>query len=47
MLKVNIITTPLKIFHAKEELEEWDSLVNRFLEDGGATIGIIRALAYE
>jgi len=64
MIKVKTFTSPLKIFHAKNELDEFDGLVNRFIEensvnkiisvsdacttdDNGATIGIIRVIAYE
>ena len=64
MIKVKTFTSPLKIFHAKKELEELDRRVNRFIEekklikinsvsdacttdDNGATIGIIRVIAYE
>ena len=64
MPKVKTFTTPLKIFHAKEELEDLDLMVNKFLDgsgatrlisvsdthtsdDTGATIGIIRVIAYE
>jgi len=64
MPKIKTFTTPLKIFHAQEELEELDATVNRFLQDGGvnrvisvsdtcttddsgASIGIIRVVAYE
>jgi len=64
MIKVKTFTSPLKIFHAKNELDEFDSRVNRFIEensvnkiisvsdacttdDNGATIGIIRVVAYE
>jgi len=64
MIKVKTFTSPLKIFHAKNELDEFDSLVNRFIEensvnkiisvsdacttdDNGATIGIVRVIAYE
>ena len=64
MIKVKTFTSPLKIFHAKKELDEFDSRVNRFIEensvniiisvsdacttdDNGATIGIIRVIAYE
>ena len=32
MPKVKTFTTPLKIFHAKEELEDLDLMVNKFLE---------------
>ena len=64
MIKVKTFTSPLKIFHAKKELDEFDNRVNRFIEensvnniisvsdacttdDNGATIGIIRVIAYE
>ncbi len=64
MIKVKTFTSPLKIFHAKNELEALDRRVNRFIEDNnvnkinsisdacttddnGATIGIIRVIAYE
>ncbi len=35
MVKVKTFTTPLKIFHTHQELDELDAQVNRFLEDGG------------
>jgi hypothetical protein len=64
MSKVKTFATPMKIFHAREELEELDLMVNRFVEengitrvisvsdtcttdDSGATIGVIRVVAYE
>ncbi|MCK5192917.1 MAG: hypothetical protein KAQ71_03845 [Desulfobulbaceae bacterium] len=64
MIKVKTFASPLKIFHAKKELEGLDSLVNTFIEendvskiisvsdacttdDNGATIGLIRVIAYE
>lgn len=64
MVKVKTFTSPLKVFHVKDELENLDRLVNRFIEennvqrvvsvndtattdDTGASIGIIRVLAYE
>ena len=64
MVKVKTFSSPLKIFHAKKELEELDSMVNRFIEknniqkvvsvsdtctsdDSGATMGLIRVLAYK
>jgi hypothetical protein len=64
MTKVKTFASPLKIFHAKKELEELDAVVNKFIEDNkvqrvisvsdaptsddnGATIGLIRVLAYE
>jgi hypothetical protein len=64
MLKVKTFASPLKIFHAKKELEELDAMINKFIEqnnvqriisvsdactsdDNGATIGLIRVVAYE
>lgn len=64
MPKVKTFATPMKIFHAREELEKLDEMVNRFIgdsgiarvisvsdtcttDDSGATIGIIRVVAYE
>jgi len=64
IMKIKTFSIPLKIFHVKDELEELDSMVNRFIEensvkriisvndacttdDTGATIGIIRVLAYD
>ena len=64
MSKVKTFTSPLKIFHARKELEELDRRVNRFIEENkvkkinsvsdtcttdenGATIGIIRVIAYD
>jgi hypothetical protein len=64
MIKVKTFASPLKIFHARKELEELDAMVNKFIEqkgvqkiisvsdapttdDTGATIGLIRVLAYE
>ena len=32
MVKVKTFTSPLKVFHVKEELEQLDQTVNRFLE---------------
>ena len=32
MIKVKTFTSPLKVFHVKEELEQLDQTVNRFLE---------------
>ncbi len=63
-MKVKTFASPLKIFHARKELEELDRMVNKFIEannvrkvisvsdtcttdDSGATIGLIRVLAYE
>ncbi len=64
MVKVKTFSSPLKIFHAKNELEALDKMVNRFIEENhfnkivsvsdacttdenGATIGLIRVIAYE
>jgi hypothetical protein len=64
MVKVKTFTSPIKIFHAKEELDALDDMVNQFIrennvsrvisasdacttDDSGATIGIIRTVAYE
>lgn len=64
MIKVKTFTSPLKIFHAKKELESLDQMVNQFIDssrlnkilsvsdacttdENGATIGIIRVIAYE
>jgi len=64
MAKVKTFATPLKVFHARKELEDLDSMVNQFIEknnvkqvlsvsdacttdDTGATMGVIRVLAYE
>ena len=63
-MQVKTFASPLKIFHARKELEELDSMVNKFIEankvqkvfsvsdacttdDSGATIGLIRVIAYE
>ena len=64
MIKVKTFTSALKIFHAKNELEKLDEMVNQFIQgnnvkkvisvsdaattdDKGATIGLIRVIAYE
>ena len=64
MMKIKTFTSPLKVFHVKEELEELDRSVNQFIEknkittivsvsdttttdDTGASIGVIRVLAYK
>ncbi|UCB43450.1 MAG: hypothetical protein JSV77_02050 [Dehalococcoidales bacterium] len=64
MIKVKTFTSPLKVFHTKQELGQMDEQVNTFLsekagrkvisvsdtcttDDNGATIGIIRVVAYE
>ena len=33
MVKVKTFTSPLKVFHVKEELETLDQMVNRFIEE--------------
>jgi len=33
MIQVKTFTSPLKVFHVKEELESLDQMVNRFLEE--------------
>ncbi|MGD1972844.1 MAG: hypothetical protein PVH37_05075 [Desulfobacterales bacterium] len=33
MVKVKTFASPLKIFHARKELEELDAMVNRFIEE--------------
>ena len=33
MIRVKTFTSPLKVFHAHEELEGLDAQVNRFLEE--------------
>ena len=33
MIKVKTFATPLKIFHAKEELDNLDHTVNQFIQD--------------
>jgi hypothetical protein len=33
MIKVKTFATPLKIFHAKEELDHLDNAVNQFIQD--------------
>jgi len=35
MIKVKTFTSPLTVFHVKEQLETIDNLVNRFIEDSG------------
>jgi hypothetical protein len=32
MIKVKTFASPLKIFHARKELEELDTMVNKFIE---------------
>jgi hypothetical protein len=33
MVKVKTFSSPLKIFHTKNELEELDEMVNQFIEE--------------
>jgi len=64
MIKVITFTSPLKVFHTKQELGQLDEQVNTFIsakagrrvisvsdtcttDDSGASIGIIRVVAYE
>jgi hypothetical protein len=64
MINIKTFASPLKIFHARKELENLDKMVNQFIEensvqkiisvsdactsdDTGATIGLIRVIAYE
>lgn len=64
MIKVKTFSSPVKIFHARQELADLDRAVNQFIleqkvkkvlsvsdtatsDDSGATIGVIRVLAYE
>jgi len=64
MTKVKTFANALKAFHAKQEIQALDDMVNRFIadnnvqkvfsvsdtcttDDTGATIGLIRVLAYE
>ncbi len=35
MVKVKTFSTPLKIFHTHQELDDLDAQVNGFLEEGG------------
>jgi len=62
--KIKTFTNTLKTFHAKQEIQALDDIVNLFIVenniqkvysvsdtcttgDNGATIGLIRVLAYE
>ena len=62
-MKIKTFTTPVKIFQSKKELEDLDSMVNKFIvensvqnlisvsdtcttDDKGATIGLVRVIAY-
>jgi len=33
MIKVKTFASPLKIFHARKELEDLDSMVNKFIKE--------------
>ena len=35
MIKVKTFATPLKVFHAHDEMEALDAMVNSFLEEEG------------
>ena len=35
MIRVKTFASPLKVFHAHEEIEELDRQVNRFVEESG------------
>ena len=35
MIKVKTFASPLKIFHARKELEDLDAMVNKFIEEKG------------
>ena len=35
MMKVKTFASPLKIFHARKELEDLDAMVNKFIEENG------------
>ena len=37
MTKVKTFTSPLKVFHVKEELEQLDQQVNQFIEQNNIT----------
>ena len=37
MMKVKTFTSPLKVFHVKEELEQLDHTVNQFIEHNNIT----------
>ena len=37
MAKVKTFTSPLKVFHVKEELENLDAAVNQFIEANNVT----------
>jgi capsule polysaccharide modification protein KpsS len=37
MIKVKTFTSPLKVFHVKEELEQLDQTVNQFIEKNNVT----------
>ena len=35
MIKVKTFASPLKIFHARKEIENLDAMVNKFIEENG------------
>lgn len=35
MIKVKTFASPLKIFHARKEIEDLDAMVNKFIEENG------------
>ena len=37
MIKVKTFASPLKIFHAKEELNSLDNMVNQFIEENNVS----------
>jgi hypothetical protein len=37
MIKVKSFTSPLKVFHTREELDSLDEAVNKFIRDGNIT----------
>jgi hypothetical protein len=64
MVKIKTFASPLTIFRTRNQIEELDQAVNRFIaaegvtrvvtvsdtcttDDTGATIGVLRVLAYE
>ena len=64
MVRIKTFASPLKIFHARKELDALDNSVNQFIaehqikkvisvsdscttDDSGASIGLIRVVAYD
>lgn len=35
MIKVKTFASPLRIFHARKEIEDLDAMVNKFIEENG------------